>query len=693
MKGSLFKKILYSSAFLAAVPAVIFLLLLPSLGSKFSLSIEPNMSFEGQITYEDLNSDTISEIIHSDKGLPYYFIAARDYNLRFYDQWNLKDSMNNAVSQFFFGNSDHDLYKEIYVFTYKQDSLFLNVNEMLEHHGTKLERIYITKIGYQNGEVLSFLYPAGFFDENGDGRDEIYFGISSAFGIGPRKIFSYDLVNKRLNSTQFTGTICLSPKMADVDGDNKPEIFGVMSASGNFSTNIPFSDSSTWFMVFNDRLEFEFPPEEFPGFVNSLYVNMFENESFRGYVVSHQTGGTDTTIMKPRIMLYSPDGKLVRYCLYHDLGYDAGVNLMVLNYHKSDRIYLLENKITELNDKLEVIQTVDLHFDTKTYAYQFDINGDGDNELLVYSENDERLLVFNGGLNKLTEVEFKTPDPNWSLVRYYDRNHKHKLFLKSGNKTWLIDLQRNKLYYLGYLAYPGIYILFFLFIFLVKRINTYQVVEKESLKQRLITLQLQGIKAQLDPHFTFNTLNSVASLIYLGDRQAAYDYMNKFTQLLRGMINDAERIYRSLSEELDFVTTYLDLEKLRYGERFNYEIKIGEGINQKELVPKLVLQTFAENAIKHGIMPRPEGGILKIMVEKNNDTIKLTIEDNGIGRINAAGQSTSTGKGLRLTGEFYNILNQINRKPIKYNITDLYDEYKEPQGTRVEVWVPVDVDK
>ena len=89
--------------------------------------------------------------------------------------------------------------------------------------------------------------------------------------------------------------------------------------------------------------------------------------------------------------------------------------------------------------------------------------------------------------------------------------------------------------------------------------------------------------------------------------------MNKFTKLLRGMLNDAERIYRTLGEEIEFVTTYLDLEKLRLGGKFNYEIEIGEGLTQREQVPKLVLHTFAENSVKHGIMPSPEGGFIKIV--------------------------------------------------------------------------------
>ena len=146
-----------------------------------------------------------------------------------------------------------------------------------------------------------------------------------------------------------------------------------------------------------------------------------------------------------------------------------------------------------------------------------------------------------------------------------------------------------------------------------------------------------------------------------------------------------------LAEELQFLTTYLDLEKLRFGEKFSYRIEIGEGVSQKEQVPKLVLQTFAENAIKHGIMPRAEGGILKIRADRENDYLKLTVEDNGIGRAAAAGHSPSTGKGLKITGEFYEILNQINKKPIKHLITDLHNEKGTPAGTRVEVWVPVEI--
>jgi hypothetical protein len=319
-----------------------------------------------------------------------------------------------------------------------------------------------------------------------------------------------------------------------------------------------------------------------------------------------------------------------------------------------------------------------------------DIDFDGDEEFLLYSGKEEKLAIFNGSLNKLLETRLKADMWVMNISYFVSKDHEHKLHLASSDNGYFLRMIRNKFYFLGLLSYPGIYLSFFLLILFTKKVTTYQVIQKESLKQRLITLQLQGIKSQLDPHFTFNTLNSVASLIYLEDREAAYDYMNKFTMLLRAMLNDAERIYRTLGEEIEFVITYLDLEKLRLGGKFNYSIEIGEGLTQLERVPKLVFQTFAENSVKHGIMPSPDGGFIKLSAFKEKNWLKITVEDNGIGRKKAAGESKSTGKGLKLTSEFYDILNQINKKPIRYEITDIFSASGEAAGTKVEVWVPLE---
>jgi signal transduction histidine kinase len=690
--GSVFKKIIYSSVFLAAVPAILIMFFLPPLGTKFRLQVEPVDKNSSINVYADLNSDTISEVIRSGKGVPYFNILILDNNMRVYDQWNLQDSMDLDMSDFFFGNYDHDRYKEIYVFTYKDDSLFLNINEFFDPSGTKLDRIYLTKIRVVNKKVTSMIWPAGFFDTNGDGKDELFFSIQTGFGVEPRRLYSFDIAHRELKTSQLTGVICQFPRMVDSDGDGRPEIFGLMGASGNSKTWFPFSDWSTWLMVFNDSLKLKFPPVEFPGLTNILEINSYTKDGFKGYVVSHNTGSADTNVIKPRIMFYSLDGKKIRERLFSDLGLNTYTRMVVLKNRNTDRIYLLGKEFLELNDQLGVINKAKSPFNSSfDNSYIEDINFDGEDELLVYSLSEEKLVIFNADLKKIAETKLRGAERMFRFSHYSSKEHEKKIFLNAGGGYgYFLKLKRNNYYYLGYLAYPGIYLLFLLFIILIKRIDTMQVVQKESLNRRLVTLQLQGIKSQLDPHFTFNTLNSIASLIYLEDRHLAYDYMNKFTQLLRGLINDANRIYRSLGEELEFVITYLDLEKLRFGDKFNYEIIIGEGVSQREQVPKLVLHTFAENSIKHGIMSKTEGGLLKIRAEKDKDYLILSVEDNGIGRAKAEGQSASTGKGLKLTGEFYNILNQINKRPIKHFIIDLHSENGDSLGTRVEVWVPMD---
>jgi LytS/YehU family sensor histidine kinase len=251
-------------------------------------------------------------------------------------------------------------------------------------------------------------------------------------------------------------------------------------------------------------------------------------------------------------------------------------------------------------------------------------------------------------------------------------------------------------FFSGLMVYTGIYGLFVIFVIVVRRLTESEFRKSENCKTMDLNLklvQLQGLKAQIDPHFIFNILNTVASLIYLDDREKAYDYMIKFTQLLRRIFNDSDDIYRTLADELELVNIYLDLEKLRFGDKMKYEINMGDGVTQKEPVPKFVIQTFAENAVNYGILPLTSDGLLRINIEKEPVYLKLLIEDNGIKRSGVAGIGKTAVQRLNLTNELFEILNQMNEDPIKYNISDLYSNDNVYTGTRVEIWVPLHVNK
>jgi len=117
--GPLFKKVIYSSWFLAGLPSLIIILLIPPIGSKYKLEIEPVLKNSGQFIYRDLNADSISELIITAKGSPFFFIVVKNNENRIYDQWNIKDSLDPDISELFFGNYDHDRFSEIYLFSYK----------------------------------------------------------------------------------------------------------------------------------------------------------------------------------------------------------------------------------------------------------------------------------------------------------------------------------------------------------------------------------------------------------------------------------------------------------------------------------------------------------------------------------------------------------------------------------------------
>jgi two-component sensor histidine kinase len=689
MKGvAILRKLFYSSWFLASIPAIVIISFFPPKASRYNLEIEEKGVSLANTVCCDLDSNGTSELINWGVGIPLYHILIRDASYRIYDQINFKDDIDPDLGTFFTGNYDKDRYKEIYVITYHGDSLFLNIIEFFDKEGIKKEHIFISDISSVRGKVTSTFYPAGFFDVNGDGYDELYFIIYTGFGLKPRKVFYYDINKDKLTAGAFTGSIIQAPMMTDADGDGKPEIFGRTGASGNYDAPVPFTDWSSWLMVFDANLKFKFPPVEFKGLTGNVEVKPFTYDGRNVYLVSYTTSAADSMNSKPRLMIFSEEGKLLKERLYRDIDPDLQNAFMVTS--DNGRIRLFANIIVELDSDLKTSRVLELPFNDNFVTPVFtDIDMDGHKDVLLFSMPGHQMAVYNSSLELIGVREINFDVLYHKISNLVSHENNTKLLLSQQNDSYLLKLVRKKYYYLGFLSYPGVYLLCLLFIMMVRRITTWQISQKEDLKRRLITLQLQGIKSQLDPHFTFNTLNSVASLIYLEDRETAYDYLNKFTRLLRSMLNDAERVYRRLSEELEFVTTYLELEKLRFGDKFEYTIEIGEGVTQREEVPKMVLHTFAENAVKHGIIPKQEGGRLIIKIERQNDYLRLIISDNGIGRASSAGQSSSTGKGLKLTGEFYEILNQINKRHIRHTITDIYNETGEPAGTLAEVWVPV----
>ena len=204
------------------------------------------------------------------------------------------------------------------------------------------------------------------------------------------------------------------------------------------------------------------------------------------------------------------------------------------------------------------------------------------------------------------------------------------------------------------------------------------------LKAEISETELKALRAQMNPHFIFNALNSIADYINKNDARSADYYLGKFAKLMRGILENSEEKEISLSEELKMLEFYMDLESLRFKNKFNYEVKIADDINpENTLIPPMILQPFVENSILHGLAKKENDGKITIHIDKTEGLLKCTIEDNGIGRKNP-NENLGKSYGVKLTRERIALFEKSKNSDSGVFYTDL------EAGTRVELRLPLE---
>jgi LytS/YehU family sensor histidine kinase len=240
-----------------------------------------------------------------------------------------------------------------------------------------------------------------------------------------------------------------------------------------------------------------------------------------------------------------------------------------------------------------------------------------------------------------------------------------------------------------YPLYAAIYLVVTGLVFLLRFAQRMQMREKIKMREDIARLQMKAINQQIDPHFTLNAFNSIASLLKREKGETAYEYFMRFTDLIRISLVTTDEVFRTLEEELTVVRNYLDLQKLRFGDRFNYEIIISEDVNPRQLIPKMIIQTYTENAVKHGFRETRSGGLLKVDVVVKDGYLEIAVQDNGMGRKKAGAlKKESTGLGLAAMDRYIELLNRNYDLKIEKEIIDLADQNGEPAGTRVVIKIP-----
>jgi sensor histidine kinase YesM len=189
-------------------------------------------------------------------------------------------------------------------------------------------------------------------------------------------------------------------------------------------------------------------------------------------------------------------------------------------------------------------------------------------------------------------------------------------------------------------------------------------------------IALQSLRREMNPHFVFNSLNSVNQFIAQNNELAANKYLSAYSNLMRNIMENSNKDFISLSTELEMLKKYLALEHLRFQDKFDYQINIAENIDPDvEIVPNMVIQPHLENAIWHGLRYRAEKGTLLVNVFKEGKNLVISIDDNGIGipqskALKTINQRAYESRGLANTAERILLLNQIYRKNISFTLTE-----------------------
>jgi sensor histidine kinase YesM len=504
--------------------------------------------------------------------------------------------------------------------------------------------------------------------------------LGSGFSLYPRNVFAYyidqdSLVRSPESFYRINGIL-----QADINGDGKKEIMLSGQAAANVSPSLAkYHDYSNWIMVLDHKLEFLFKPIEIPGRTNFLFpmlIEKGEGKELKSIVLDKQNNGN------AKIYSFNLGGQVTEI---KEVGMKVGS--FFNSYDRKGKLIIIFSNSLDGSSIYDYTSNKLKHF-SKGYlglVKHLDFEGDGSIETVAYNPLQGEIQVFRQGMKNPAGIELNNPIVNSFIVSTKESTTSPaQISLQIGQDHYLLNYGPNPAYYLNFLYFLLIYAGMIGFAVATRKAQQKQFQRRLDTEKKITELQLSLLKNQLDPHFTINAMNAILYLVSHNENEKAHENIKRFSRLYRALLLSADAPLRSLREELDFCRDYLELEKARFGDAFSFSIELAEGVDMEQQIPKMIIQTHAENAVKHGLSGKEKDGLLKINISPLPDGLQISITDNGVGRKQAAeNKSGSTGKGLAIMKEFYNLYKKYYKKDISADIQDLFDEEGRPLGTRV----------
>ncbi len=657
--------------FLALFPALIIIWLQPVQFTPLIFNLYL-VSQDEMLFFEDLEADGKAERIRYGDEREEGHAHIRYYNdeNQYIGQYNFLEPMAQTREPIkpYAVDFNNDKTKDLVFISQNEDSLFLDIFDFKNEKGL-INKHFITTVGWNNEHKDYYLNWLGHYDANSDSIPELYFSVAAGFALYPRRIFRYDFVRDSLITSINTGAGYL-PGAIITRNDSMLILCG-SSAYGNIKEDYPFPyhDTTTWLFAFDKNLELAFSPKNYgidPGGIQYP----ISKDGFIYYLFASNNAYPENKLFK-----MNWHGEVVDSIVFD---FYVAKSFTTINDNNKNQYYILQEDGDRIymqfdidNFKIKENKVLKIKPGSRVHV-QKDLDDNGEKELLVVDNLTKQIYIYNSKPKKQNTLDIgdyvKVVTSN-----YYKDKAYGDLIVNTDNKALTFRYFINPHYKLRYPLYLGIYFISLLFIGIIQFFQNRRTQQRQQMEQQLADLQLQNLRNQLDPHFTFNVLNSVGNAIYKQDKEGAYDLFQRFTRIIRSSLMSSDKVFRSLKEELQFTQDYLEFQKLRFKTRFNYSIEVEKGIDTSNIqFPKMLIQGFAENAVKHAFYGVDYTGQISISVFREGQYLKVTIEDDGIGinRSKELKATSGTQKGLEVLKEQVKQINRIYEKKIVLTIKE-----------------------
>lgn len=686
------KELLVHPYFISLILWAIIIIIIPTNFLKFQIRhISDEFTPKNvRYIYSDLDDDEISERISVDlTDLKQTKIIVYEGN-KLVNEYDLSHQ-SDASNPLFFGDYNGDDFKECFVFTIGTDSIFLNIVDPIKTRKMLLMNRFVDFwTEAKSSTDRPVIIPIGLVNNDRNTSKDFVFYINTGFSKYPRRVYRYLIEQDSLVKSPESNAVIDGFTICDINYDSSEEIILNVCSTGNFKQDTQYSDSLCWLMVLDRDLHWPFPPVKFREKPSRLVVIPFKTGNKVDLLLFHDYYGIGE--LNSCFYIFDSQGNKLSEKPISD--YQSEFSNIFMNSDSAKRsFYFLKNRNTDIqliDSDFKLLKTVTIPPVESVIPLEYlDADLDGRKEYLFQGRANRSVIFVAENFECPVEYQYNG-EPGRPLISQVLNRHKDpQLYLQFEGYGSYICYKKNPLYYLKYLLYGSFYIAVLLFITITFRIHQYRLKLKTETEKKIATLQMKAIRNQLDPHFSMNILNTIGSLYATETDKNKADYIfGKYAKLIRQTVISSDQIIIPLVDEIDFIRNYIELERFRFNNSFNYSIEIENNVNLQALIPRMLIHTFVENSIKYGVRKKSEGGQLKITVQSINSLIRVIIEDNGPGLQSDNSSPHGTHKGLKILNELIELYNKLEKKRVTYTLQNTFVEGNFVSGVKAIINIP-----